>query len=76
VADDVVMEGRPVTRVVVKVRYRPFTTRTHGVPMVAGPSDATTIEAAALQALELFTERRPVRLLGVRADLAEPPGQT
>jgi DNA polymerase-4 len=28
------------------------------------------IEQAALEALERFTDRRPVRLLGVRAELA------
>ena len=30
VVDDVAAEGRPVVRVTVKVRYRPFFTSTHG----------------------------------------------
>jgi nucleotidyltransferase/DNA polymerase involved in DNA repair len=68
VAQDVEAEGRPAVRVVVKVRYKPFFTSTHGVPL-AGTGAAAT-EAAALAALELFTGRRPVRLLGVRAEFA------
>ncbi len=77
VAQDVAAEGRPAVRVVVKVRYQPFFTSTHGVPLAApvtaaqeGELAAAVIEAAALAALELFTGRRPVRLLGVRAEFA------
>jgi DNA polymerase-4 len=68
VAQDVEAEGRPAIRVVVKVRYKPFFTSTHGVPLAG--AGAAAIEAAALAALELFTGRRPVRLLGVRAEFA------
>src|SRR5262249_34642677 len=54
VAQDVAAEGRPAVRVVVKVRYKPFFTSTHGVPLaapagdmvVAGPEEA---EAAAIE---------------------------
>ncbi len=70
VTEDVAAEGRPAVRVVVKVRYRPFFTSTHGVPLPAPASDGAAIETAALAALELFTGRRPVRLLGVRAEFA------
>ncbi len=49
---------------VVKIRYAPFVTVTHGVTLTG------TIEEAALAALELFTPDRPVRLLGVRAEFA------
>ena len=54
---------RPIARVVVKVRYAPFITETHGVAVL----DMTLAEAA-LAALDRFTGRRPVRLLGVRAE--------
>jgi DNA polymerase-4 len=108
---------RPVARVVVKVRYAPFDTVTHGTAlppgerfppgMVApgpvtppgepltfddpapddpapdgleadGPADdterwAATFERAAGTALAMFTEGRPVRLLGVRAEFADNP---
>jgi nucleotidyltransferase/DNA polymerase involved in DNA repair len=79
VAQDVAAEGRPAIRVVVKVRYKPFFTSTHGVPLAApaggaaagaDEAGAAAIETAALAALELFTGRRPVRLLGVRAEFA------
>jgi DNA polymerase-4 len=58
---------RPVARVVVKVRYAPFVTITHGVPLTGG------FEEAAAAALAQFTPGRPVRLLGVRAEFADGP---
>ena len=70
VVDDVVAEQRPVTRVVVKVRYAPFFTSTHGHSLEQATDDATLLVAAALAALERFDDRRPVRLLGVRAEFA------
>jgi nucleotidyltransferase/DNA polymerase involved in DNA repair len=59
---------RPVARVVVKVRYAPFVTVTHGVPLTGAFGEA------ALAALAQFTPGRPVRLLGVRAEFADIPG--
>jgi nucleotidyltransferase/DNA polymerase involved in DNA repair len=70
IAGEVADEGRPAIRVVVKVRYAPFFTETHGRALAAPTSDADQIRAAALDALAAFTDRRPVRLLGVRAELA------
>jgi len=67
-AADLVSEPRPAVRVVVKVRYAPFVTETHGVTLAAPSSDAGVIAAAAAEALGRFTGRRPVRLLGVRAE--------
>ena len=58
---------RPVGRVVVKVRYAPFDTITHGVPLTGG------FEDAASAALAQFPPGRPVRLLGVRAEFADLP---
>jgi nucleotidyltransferase/DNA polymerase involved in DNA repair len=71
VAAEVAGETRPAVRIVVKVRYVPFITRTHGQPLAAPTADAEEIRQAALQALDKFTGRRPVRLLGVRAEFAE-----
>jgi DNA polymerase-4 len=68
VAIEVAGETRPAVRVVVKVRYVPFITRTHGQPLPAPTADAEQIRQAALLALDKFTGRRPVRLLGVRAE--------
>lgn len=67
---EAISEGqRRVVRVVVKVRYAPFDTATHGRVLPAPSSDVAAIEVAALAALDAFTARGPVRLLGVRAEL-------
>jgi nucleotidyltransferase/DNA polymerase involved in DNA repair len=68
VAGELAGEGRPAVRVVVKVRYAPFITETHGHPLAAPTLEAAAIRGAALAALDRFTGRRPVRLLGVRAE--------
>jgi DNA polymerase-4 len=70
VAQDVVDEGRPAVRVAVKVRFAPFFTQTRSVTLAEPTHDAAAIERAALDALARFDLGRPVRLLGVRADLA------
>ena len=72
VVDDVVAEGRQVVRVTVKVRFAPFFTSTHGQKLEAPTVEVDAVERAALAALEKFTDRRPVRLLGVRAELTDP----
>ncbi|HLZ36331.1 MAG TPA: DNA polymerase IV, partial [Mycobacteriales bacterium] len=69
-ADALAGERRAAARVVVKVRYAPFATHTRGQPLETPSVDATAIERAAVAALDRFPARRPVRLLGVRADLA------
>jgi nucleotidyltransferase/DNA polymerase involved in DNA repair len=71
VTADVLAEQRPAIRIVVKVRYKPFFTSTHGIPLAEPSSDRTVIEQGAAAALEKFTDRRPVRLLGVRAEFAD-----
>jgi DNA polymerase IV len=71
VTTDVAAEGRPVARVVVTLRFAPFTTRTHGVTLPEPTTDAAAIEAAALELLDRFTSGRPVRLVGVRAEFAD-----
>ncbi|MQA11533.1 MAG: DNA polymerase IV [Pseudonocardiaceae bacterium] len=73
VADDVAEERRNPVRVVVKVRYAPFFTQTHGHPLATPTADADAIAEAALAALDWFTDRRPVRLLGVRAEFGRQP---
>jgi DNA polymerase IV len=68
VAQDVVAEGRPAARVAVKVRFAPFFTHTRSMTLPAPTSEAAAIEEAALTVLARFTDDRPVRLLGVRAE--------
>ena len=67
VAAELATMERPAVRVVVKVRYAPFITQTHGQPLDGPTVDATAIREAAQAALNRFSGRRPVRLLGVRA---------
>jgi DNA polymerase-4 len=68
--DAVVAEGRSVTLVSVKVRFIPFTTRTRQRKLAAATTDPDVVAAAALVALDRFTSRRAVRLLGVRLEFA------
>jgi nucleotidyltransferase/DNA polymerase involved in DNA repair len=73
VADDVAAEQRPAVRVVVKVRYAPFITHTHGQQLATPACEPAVIEQAALTALDRFAPAnggsgRPIRLLGVRAE--------
>ena len=70
--DDVVASGRIVTRVAVTVRTATFSTRTKIRKLDAPTTDPDTIVAAALRVLDLFELDRPVRLLGVRLELAMP----
>ena len=60
-----------MVRVVVKVRFAPFFTSTHGAKLPEPTTDAVAIETAALGALERFELDRPVRLLGVRAEFTK-----
>jgi len=67
VARAALTEGRDVAQVVVKVRYAPFFTETHGRTLPGQPADETSIVQAAMTALDRFESRKPVRLIGVRA---------
>jgi nucleotidyltransferase/DNA polymerase involved in DNA repair len=69
-AEDLEDDERLVERVVVKVRFKPFFTSTHGVPLPEPSLEPDALEAGALAALAKFDLDRPVRLLGVRAELA------
>lgn len=71
-AAELAEEGRPAVRVVVKVRFAPFDTHTHRATLAEPTLDPAALEAGALAALDRFALDRPVRLLGVRAELAPP----
>jgi len=74
IAGELRESGRPAVRIVVKVRFAPFVTSTHGVKLPEPTVDAEAIERGAIEALGRFELDRPVRLLGVRAELEAPPG--
>jgi len=68
---DVRIEGRPVIGLTLKVRYAPFetTTRARKIAATADPTDILT------QVLDLaagIEAGRPIRLLGLRAEMAMP----
>ncbi len=69
--DDLGPGARRVARVVVKVRFAPFFTSTHGAALAEPSASADAVAAGALAALDRFELDRPVRLLGVRAEFVD-----
>jgi DNA polymerase-4 len=67
---EVAAEGRPVVGVALKVRYAPFLTKTF-TRKIPETSEREPVIAAIL-ALVARIEPRPLRLLGVRAEMAMP----
>ena len=64
VASDLRRDERLAARVVVKVRFAPFFTSTHGVTLAEPTADPEAVAEAAARALERFDLDRPVRLVG------------
>jgi DNA polymerase IV len=71
---EIVDQGRVVTRVAVTVRTKTFFTRTKIRKLPSAGNDQQTIVATALDLLHQFELDRPIRLLGVRLELAAPDG--
>ncbi len=74
VVQDIVAHGRSVTHVSIKVRFAPFSTSTRVTKLPAPTTDPGAVADAAVRLLDRYGELRPVRLLGVRVELAPPPG--
>lgn len=74
VIDDVRREGRPCARVHLKVRFAPFFTVTRVRKLPEPTYDAEMITQTALELLAKLADTRPIRLLGVRADMVPPEG--
>ena len=72
VVEDIVAEGRPAVRVELKLRYRPFFTLTRSHKLAEPTSDPDLLAAEAVALLDRVEKDRPVRLLGVRLEMAEP----
>jgi DNA polymerase IV len=70
---EIIDAGRTVTRVAVTVRTKTFFTRSKIRKLPTAGTDADVITHTALQLLDQFELDRPVRLLGVRLELAPPP---
>ena len=68
---DVVADGRPVVGLALKVRYAPFVTKTF-TRKIASTFDRDVVLARARELIEKIEPDRPVRLLGMRAEMAMP----
>ncbi|NYF16957.1 DNA polymerase-4 [Microbacterium sp. AK009] len=73
VLDDVAAEGRPVVGLGLKVRYAPFVTKTF-TRKIPETHDRERVIAEASALLVKIEPDRPVRLLGMRAEMAMPDG--
>ena len=74
VVDDIRRESRPCTRVHLKVRFAPFFTVTRVRKLPEPTYDAAVISQTALDLLAKLDDDRPIRLLGVRAEMVPPEG--
>jgi DNA polymerase-4 len=69
---EIIADGRQATHVGVTVRTRSFFTQVKTGKLPEVTSDPDVVEAGARAVLARFDIQRPVRLLGVRLDLALP----
>ncbi|MGZ7021723.1 MAG: DinB/UmuC family translesion DNA polymerase, partial [Ilumatobacteraceae bacterium] len=69
---EITAESRIVTRVAVTVRSSAFFTRTKIRKLEKPSIDPDVVVPVALRVLDMFELDRPVRLLGVRLELAMP----
>jgi DNA polymerase IV len=74
VVEDLRREDRACMRVHLKVRFAPFFTFTRVRKLPEPTFDAATIAATALELLHKLEDDRPIRLLGVRAEMVPPEG--
>ncbi len=71
VLEDVAAEGRPVVGLGLKVRYAPFFTKTF-TKKIASTFDRDVVLAKTMELIEKIEPDRPIRLLGIRAEMAMP----
>ncbi len=74
VVADLRAEARPCERVHLKVRFAPFFTFTKVRKLAEPTYDAATIAETAQDLLHRLDDPRPIRLLGIRAEMVPPPG--
>jgi DNA polymerase-4 len=72
--EDIRREGRACTRVHLKVRFAPFFTVTRIRKLSEPTYDEAVIAQVALELLHRLDDDRPIRLLGVRAEMVPPEG--
>jgi DNA polymerase-4 len=74
VVEDLRREGRACVRVHLKVRFAPFFTVTRLRKLPEPTYDAAVIARVALELLNRLEDDRPIRLLGIRAEMEPPEG--
>jgi DNA polymerase-4 len=74
VAGDIRTEGRAGARVHLKVRFAPFFTVTRVRKLAEPTFDPAVLAGTALNLLRELGDDRPIRLLGVRAEMVPPVG--
>ena len=74
VVDDIAAEGRACARVHLKVRFAPFFTVNRSRKLAIPTSAAAEIVATATELYRRLEDDRPVRLLGIRAEMVPPEG--
>lgn len=74
VVEDIRGEGRPCARVHLKVRFAPFFTTSRIRKLAEPTEDPAVIAETALDLLRRLDDHRPIRLLGVRAEMVPPEG--
>ena len=74
VVADITAEGRPCQRVHLKVRFAPFFTFNRSRKLPEPTWDPGVVAATALDLLRRLEDERPIRLLGVRAEMVPPAG--
>jgi len=74
VVEDLRHEGRPCARVQLKVRFAPFVTVTRLRRLPEPSFEASVLSQTALGLLHRLDDDRPIRLLGVRAEMVPPEG--
>jgi DNA polymerase-4 len=74
VVDDIRREDRPCARVHLKVRFAPFFTVNRSRKLSEPTYDVEQIATVALELFDGLDDDRPIRLLGVRAEMVPPEG--
>jgi DNA polymerase IV len=72
VLTDLGRDGRPAIRLTLKIRYAPFFTKTFSRTLPEPTADPAAVEAEALTLAAKREAGRPIRLLGLRAEMTMP----
>ncbi len=70
---DITAEGRPAVRLTLKIRYKPFFTKTFSRTLPAPTADADVLLAETRTLVAKREPDRPIRLLGLRMEMTPPP---